>query len=147
MAKKNELTTTTSTAIFADPFTTQFSSFIPEDMAAKAKLFNAINAPDKRLTDMINKDIAVKDVILVKVKLADEREPGDDAEPNERDGVRTILIDEDGVSYSATSNGIFNSVQLIRNVFGTLHFEEPLTVTINQVSAKRGKTLTLAVKG
>lgn len=145
MSKDNQLAAVNSTAIFPTPFDTQFSSFSPDDRAGKIKLFNAINSPDHRLSDMINKPILIKDVVLVKVEMTDEREPGDDTAPEKREGVRTIIIDENGESYSATSNGIFNSIQIISNVFGTLHFDEPLEVMVSQVKVKRGSTLKLTI--
>lgn len=128
-----------------------YCSFKPDEFDAKIKLYNAINNPDRRVADCINKEIKLRDVVIKAVKLSEERNRNDNwTEVNdgkERDGFRVILIDDEGVSYSATSAGIYNSVATIRSVFGQLHFDTPLTVQVNQVKTKNGNTLTLRVVG
>lgn len=129
-----------------------FCSFKPDTMDGKVKLFNAINNPDKRIGDCINKEIVVKDVIVKAVKLAEDRNKTPTSgvwvdENGERNGYRVVFIDMDGISYTATSNGIYNSVSTLRAVFGELHFETGLRVEVNQVSTKNGNTLTLKVLG
>lgn len=128
-----------------------YCSFKPDEFDAKIKLYNAINNPDRRVADCINKEIRLRDVVIKAVKLSEERNRNDNwTEVNdgkERDGFRVILIDDEGVSYSATSAGIYNSVATIRSVFGQLHFDTPLTVQVNQVKTKNGNTLTLRVVG
>lgn len=44
--------------------TNQFVSFRAEDMKSKVRLFNAMNQPKYKVSDMINKKIKLKDVIL-----------------------------------------------------------------------------------
>lgn len=128
-----------------------FCSFKPDSMEGKVRLYNAINNPDMRIADCINKTIKVRDCVIKAVKLSEERGNAanwtDDTPGKERDGFRVILIDENGTSYNATSAGIYNSVATIRSVFGQLHFDEPLTVEVNQVKTKNGNTLTLKVIG
>lgn len=128
-----------------------FCSFQPDSMEGKVRLYNAINNPDKRIADCINKVIKVRDCVIKAVKLSEERNNAhnwtDETSGKDRDGFRVILIDEDGVSYNATSAGIYNSVSTIRSVFGQLHFDEALTVEVNQVKTKNGNTLTLKVVG
>lgn len=143
---------TTAICIFNDTkIGDTYCSFKPDEFDAKIKLYNAINNPDKRVADCINKDIQLRDVVIKAVKLSEERNRTDNwtdvSEAKERDGFRVILIDDDGVSYSATSAGIYNSVATIRSVFGQLHFDTPLTVQVNQVKTKNGNTLTLRVVG
>ncbi len=128
-----------------------FCSFQPDSMEGKVRLYNAINNPDMRIADCINKTIKIRDCVIKAVKLSEERNNAsnwtDDTPGKERDGFRVILIDDNGVSYNATSAGIYNSVATIRSVFGKLHFDEPLTVEVNQVKTKNGNTLTLKVIG
>lgn len=128
-----------------------FCSFKPDSMEGKVRLYNAINNPDMRIADCINKTIKIRDCVIKAVKLSEERinaaNWSDDTPGKERDGFRVILIDENGTSYNATSAGIYNSVATIRSVFGQLHFDEPLTVEVNQVKTKNGNTLTLKVIG
>lgn len=145
-------TMTTALCVFNDTkIGDTYCSFKPDDFDAKIKLYNAINNPDKRVADCINEQIKVRDVVIKAVKLSEERNNAnnwtDETPAKERDGFRVILIDEEGTSYSATSAGIYNSVATIRSVFGQLHFDDPLTVKVNQVKTKNGNTLTLRVVG
>lgn len=148
---------TTKNAIFGDPkYPQQYTSFKPDTMEGKMKLYNAINSPEKRIADFINTPIYVKDVVVMAVELTDKfvtndangpwEEEDNNSNRNVRHGFRVILIDTDDVAYTATSNGIYNSVKVLLNVFGTLHFEEGLKMIVKQVQAKNGNTLTLSLK-
>ena len=116
-----------------------FCSFTPETMDDRIKLYNAINSPEYRVADMINKPIYMVDAILVQCELVDENTG--EVYP----AVRSIIIDAEGKTYVATATGIRSSLANIFSVFHTLHFDEPLKVTVQQVHVKRGNTLTLTV--
>lgn len=118
--------------------TNQFVSFRAEDMKSKVRLFNALNQPKYKVSDMINKKIKLKDVILMNVTM--------EGEGGEQDtGIRSVLIDADGNAYNATSNGIFSSLTNLYMIFGTLHFEDPLEIMISQIPTKRGSTLSITL--
>lgn len=137
--------------IFGDQkYGDQFASFSPDDMAGKRKLYSAINAPDSRIVDHINQVIRLTDVVISRVEIAEKMVKNtpfndDDIGVNKRGAFRVILIDAGGHSYVATSNGIYNSICTLRNVFGTLHFDEPMELMVKQISTKNGNTLTLAL--
>lgn len=118
--------------------TNQFVSFRAEDMKSKVRLFNAMNQPKYKVSDMINKKIKLKDVILMNVTME-----GEDGEQDT--GIRSVLIDADGNAYNATSNGIFSSLTNLYMIFGTLHFEDPLEILISQIPTKRGSTLSITL--
>lgn len=118
--------------------TNQFVSFHAEDMKSKVRLFNAMNQPKYKVSDMINKKIKLKDVILMNVTME-----GEDGEQDT--GIRSVLIDADGNAYNATSNGIFSSLTNLYMIFGTLHFEDPLEILISQIPTKRGSTLSITL--
>lgn len=118
--------------------TNQFVSFRAEDVKSKVRLFNAMNQPKYKVSDMINKKIKLKDVILMNVTME-----GEDGEQDT--GIRSVLIDADGNAYNATSNGIFSSLTNLYMIFGTLHFEEPLEILISQIPTKRGSTLSITL--
>lgn len=142
-------------AIFGDPsIGDQFLSFNPESFEERVRMFNAINSPDKKLSDMINTPISVKDMIITKVKLTPRNNPmikdnppegfvPENERTEEEDGFRVIMLDTEGVSYTATSRGIYNSICNLRAVFGTLHFEDGLRMVVKQISTKNGNTLTI----
>lgn len=145
--------TASPVCVFNDPeLGQQFVSFVPDTMEAKVTLYNAINTPDERLSSHINKEIALVDVIVCYVRLSDRNDDIDDdkeknpfVEAAPRYGYRTIIIDDNGISYTATSSGIYNSIQTLRTVFGTLHFDEPLKVVVRQIAVKNGNTLSLQI--
>lgn len=152
---KNTNETTQALSVFNDPkIGAQFSSFSPEDISGKMKLYNAINSPDERIADFINTPIMIRDVVVSKVTLAEKVSDKDDKNPWEdeaavseksREGFRVVLIDTDEKSYTATSTGIYNSVCTLRAIFGTLHFESGLKAVVKQVKTKNGNTLTLTL--
>lgn len=126
-----------------------YMSFNATTQDEKIRLYNAINVPDYKLSDFINRDINVRDVIIMGVEINREANPFDksdgDAVDERRKANRVILIDMDGKSYAATSDGISNAVRTLMSVFGSLHFEDGLTVTVKQVNVKRGSLLTLSL--
>lgn len=118
-----------------------YISFPMTDPASRIAAYNAINNPDAKVADMINKTIALKDVVMIPVTLVND-ETGE-----VENAMRSILVDADGTTYTATATGIFNSLKNIYLIFGTLHFDNPVTVEVNQVATKRGNTLTLKLIG
>ena len=138
---ENAMTTTNDKMLDFNAFnreTNQFVSFRAEDMKSKVRLFNAMNQPKYKVSDMINKKIKLKDVILMNVTME-----GEDGEQDT--GIRSVLIDVDGNAYNATSNGIFSSLTNLYMIFGTLHFEDPLEIMISQIPTKRGSTLSITL--
>jgi hypothetical protein len=138
---ENDMSTTNDKMLDFNAFnreTNQFVSFRAEDMKSKVRLFNAMNQPKYKVSDMINKKIKLKDVILMNVTME-----GEDGEQDT--GIRSVLIDADGNAYNATSNGIFSSLTNLYMIFGTLHFEDPLEILISQIPTKRGSTLSITL--
>lgn len=137
-----------SVAIFNDPsIGDMYATFSPDDTEGKMRLYNAINAPDSRLADFINTPILLRDVVITKVKLTERINKSDNwaDEAGDREGFRVILIDTEDKSYTATSTGIYNSICTLKNVFGTLHFDEGLKMVVKQIKTKNGNTLTLSL--
>lgn len=139
----------TAMKIFNNPaFGSQFTSFDAKSVEEKKHLYNVINNPDNRLSDFINREIDLRDVVINSVVLtADKSENAPEGwkpQADDQAAFRVILIDKTGVSYTATSSGIYNSVKNIFNIFGTLHFDDEMKMTVKQVATKNGRTLTLA---
>ena len=141
MAENTSLQTMTGAnapaAFMEEAMADTYISFSMDTPTAKMSAYNAINNPDAKVSDMINKTINLVDVVMIPVNLTSD-ETGES-----ENAMRSILIDADGTTYTATATGIFNSLRNIYLIFGSLHFEEPLTVEVNQVATKRGNTLTL----
>lgn len=111
----------------------------PKDRAASAKVFNAMNSPEHRVSDFINKEIAVRDVLVSICEVANE-ETGEISQ-----APRVVLIDEDGKAYQCVSNGMFNAVSNAIKVFGAPTWEPPLNVKIRQQAVGKGSMLTFDV--
>lgn len=99
---------------------------------SKVKIYNAINATDKKLADHIGEVIEIVDVVAHPVELTHEV-TGEVVKT-----VRTVLIDKDGVSYTAVSGGILNSLQKLFMIFGQPHWDEPVKVKVKQVGTRNG---------
>ena len=121
----------------------------------KKMIYNAMNNPTDSISDLINKEIKIKDIVMEEIELTETDDNGDpifdgdtgEIIENKLVAVRTILIDDEGNSHQAVSKGIFNSIKQIINIFGAPKtWEEPLTVTVLQVKVKKGSMLTLDIK-
>lgn len=128
-----------------------YCSIQATDKASKAKVFNAMNNPDHRVGDYINKQIRLKDV-LAEVITMDEKDENDQpvidpetGEPKRTQAIRVVLFDDKGESYQAVSTGVYNAVKKLMMVFGTPTWDDPITVEVKQVSLGKNQMLTLNV--
>lgn len=135
----NEIMTMNDNGMIANLTTAKqcFSSLTADTRAEKTKLYRAMNNPDKRLGDCINMKINVKDV-YVEIVQCTQRETGE-----VKDCPRTVVIDDNGISYQAVSLGIFSSLSKLFQLFGMPTWEEPIPVIVKQVSKGDRKMLTL----
>lgn len=136
----NDLTTMEIDGLVADLTTrqTSFCSLVATTPEEKAQLFNLMNAPQHRLSDMINMTIEVTDIFVETVQCAN------------KDGEiiltpRIVLIDKNGEGYQCVSMGIYGALKKLFSIYGTPHWEEPLPLTVKQVTKGDYKILTLAV--
>lgn len=117
-----------------------YYSIVPETREEKVMVYNAINNPDARLSDQINKTIKVKDVLIEVIELVSE-------ETGELNKVpRIVVLDDKGKSYQAVSVGIFSALKRIINLFGEPTWEEPVVMEVKQITSKDRKMLTLELK-
>ena len=105
----------------------------------KLLLYKAMNNPDKRIGDCINMEIRIKDVFCEIAQLVNKDTGETKCVP------RTVLIDDNGVSYQAISKGIFTAVSKLFQVFGTPTWNDPITVKVRQISKGDRNILTLDV--
>lgn len=118
-----------------------FCSVQGGDRKAKAMVYNAMNNPKHRLGDCINKKLKIKDVLAEIIELENEETGEMQSAP------RVVLIDENGESYQAVSNGIFNAVKKAIAVFGAPTWDEPLEILVKQISFGKNQMLTFDVVG
>ncbi len=118
--------------------------------AEKARLYNAMNNPEHRIGDCINKDLYIKDLVaeMISVPKTDENDNPvlDENGEQVKDMVpRIVLIDDKGEAYQAVSTGIFNATKKAIAVFGAPTWDEPLHIMVKQVSLGTNKMLTFDV--
>lgn len=118
-----------------------FVSFAPETKEEKTLLFNALNKPEYRISDLINQTIAIKNFIVETVVMTSE-ETGEVEEVP-----RIVIIDTEGHTYVAVSKGIFNALKNLIATFGMPgNWDEPLVVKVKQVAVKAGSMLTFELQ-
>lgn len=118
---------------------TQFCSMTATTDEEKAKLFNAMNNPEKRLADCINMKIKAKDLYIEVVNCTNEETGEVTACP------RIVIIDDKGVAYQAVSIGIYSALKKVIQVFGAPTWVKPVTLEVKQVTKGNRKMLTLNV--
>lgn len=120
---------------------TSYCSFTANSKAEKIKLFKAMSAADKKLSDCINSTIEVKDVFMEIVNMTNTETGEVTPTP------RIVLFDKDGTSYSCVSFGIMNSLKRLFVVFGEPTWEDGLKMKVVQISNKDRKMLSLEIVG
>lgn len=117
-----------------------FCSMQANTQKEKATLFRAMNNPEKRIGDCINMQIKIKDVFCETVTCNNEQTGDTDYVP------RVVLIDDKGVAYQAVSMGVFSALKKLIQVFGPPTWEEPIPVTVKQISKGSRQLLTFDVQ-
>lgn len=129
----------------ADPGQSQMYCSIKDDgtMESKARIFNSINSPDKRISDCIGETISLANIVAHPIQLVDENS-GELVET-----MRMVLVDDKGTSYEAVSTGIVNAVARILQIFGQPEtWNGPIKVKPVQKGTRNGnnKVTTLKVE-
>lgn len=118
---------------------TQFCSMKAETPEEKARLFNSMNNPDKRLADFINKVIPAKDLYIEVVNCTNQETGEVTACP------RIVIIDDKGTSYQCVSVGIFSALKKCIQIYGAPTWETPVKLEVVQITKGNRKMLTLNV--
>lgn len=116
----------------------QFYCSIKDDGSRKTKvaIFNAVNGADESIADHIGEIIEVVNVVAHPVQLLDE------VTGEVVNALRTVLIDKNGKSYTAVSQGITSALSKIFSIVGTPENgaweKEPVKMKIRQVKTRNG---------
>lgn len=126
-----------------------YRSFDVVSKEDKIKLFKVMNGEGKKIKECVNSVIEISDIYCDVAVL--KRRQADGSEIEEK-APRIVIIDKDGVTYTAISKGIFNSVRQIVGIFGDCcDWTEPVKAKVVLKSrTKDGQTyniLTLDVIG
>lgn len=121
-----------------------WSTFLPETPAEKAQLFRALESSDEKISDYINKDITIANIVFSTVEVTSVNAEDIDPETGEVKMIerpKTVIIDDKGKTYSSVASGIFSSMKNLLAVFGLPDtWGKPMTVTIRLVKTKKGQT-------
>lgn len=119
-----------------------YCSIVPTgDRTNDAKIFAALNNPEYRIADYINKKIAVENFLIEIQEILNDETGEIERAP------RVVLIDEKGKAYQSVSVGMLNAVKNAVQVFGMAPWEPALQVEIKQRPTKSGSMLTFDVVG
>ena len=116
----------------------QFYCSIKDDGTRKTKvaIFNAVNGADESIADHIGEVLEVVNVVAHPVQLADE------VTGEVVNALRTVLIDKNGKTYTAVSQGITSALSKIFSIVGTPEDaaweKEPVKMKIRQVKTRNG---------
>lgn len=117
-----------------------FCSFTPTTEEERKALFNAMNSPEYRVSNFINKRIALTDVFVETVPCTN-KETGEVT-----DNPRVVLFDDKGHTYQCVSYGVYSAVKKLFSCYGMpATWENPVTVEVKQVNKGDRSLLTLEV--
>lgn len=115
-----------------------FYSSITDDGTRKSKIaiFNAVNGADESVADHIGEVLDIVNVVAHPVELTDE-ETGEII-----NCLRTVLVDKNGKTYTAVSQGITSALAKVFTIVGTpdggAWEKEPVRMKIKQVKTRNG---------
>lgn len=118
---------------------TSFSSIKPTDKASRIAVYNLTQDRSERLSEHVNEEIPVSDIICQTVTVTSDNGVQSTAP-------RIILITPDLKGYHCVSNGIYNSIGKLFEIFGTPHWEEPIIVVPKLIKKGKNQILTLSLK-
>lgn len=127
-------------AIFNQSSTPMYTSMKCDTPEEKKTFFNAMSAPDYRLSDFINKEIAIKDVFFEYVDVTNEATGESYSAP------RIVLTDVKGKTYTCVSVGIMSAIKRLFMVYGAPTWEDGIVVEVKQVSKGKYNMLAIVVK-
>ena len=112
-----------------------FCTIDPQTDEEKAMVYNMANSMSGKLSDMINKVINLR---AVYVELTD----GVNSDTGEAwRAPRCVLLDDNGKTYTATSNGLFRALQKLLAIYGPGPWDKPLAVEVKQVDTSTGRRI------
>ena len=116
--------------------TVSYCSFVPTTQREKAQLYNATNNTSKRVKDLVNTEINLRNVYVEVVNCTDSITGEVIKCP------RIVLIDDENTGYVCVSVGIFSALKKLFTIFGEPStWEEPVKIRFRQVSTSNNKSV------
>lgn len=116
-----------------------YSSIQPTDTQSRITVYNLTQDKAQRLSDMVGQEIPISDVICQTVTVRNENGISTEAP-------RIILVTPDLQGYACVSNGIYNSIGKLFEIFGMPHWDEPIVVVPKLIKRGKNQILTLTLK-
>lgn len=115
----------------------QFCSMVPKNEDEEIVLFNAMNNPEERIGDCINKVLNVRHVYCEVVTCINRETGESNLCP------RVVLIDDKGKGYQAVSLGVFSALKKIFSIKGNpATWKKPVKLEVKQITKGDRKLLT-----
>lgn len=124
-----------------------YTSLNPENEKEEQILFNASANSDTSVGEMINRTINLRHVFceMVEIKPKLDKETGEMSEGGIQP--RTVLIDENGKSYSTISMGIFTALKKLFAIKGTPDtWDKPVPIEIIQKNIGKNRLFSFILK-
>ena len=129
-----------SISALENPTTNFFCSIVDDGTRkSKADIYNALSGEGKPLVDLVGETLAIVDVVAHEIVLHDE-------DKGDIHTVRVVLVDKDGNTYNAVSEGVMSSLQKIFAIVGNPSWkDDPLLIKPRLVTTRNkvNKVLTL----
>lgn len=109
-----------------------YCSFNAETPEGKIALYTAMNNPTFSVEEKLNCTILLQDVYAEAVQFVNEKSG------EVTDGVRIVLIDNEGNSYGCCSKGIFSAIKKLIQVYGAPTWVGGIPVQPYQTSTRNG---------
>lgn len=135
---------------YIDQFKSQtlsYTSMKAETEVEKKALFNLMNSPQDRLSDMIGKTINVQHIYIEIVELEKKDDSGnavlENGKPVIQKAPRIVLIDKDGKGYQCVSVGILGAIKKLQSLYGPMPWDKGIKLAVKQINKGNRRILTL----
>lgn len=95
-------------------------------------MYNALSSPDNIISENVGEKLIIKDIAAFPVNFIDD-------DGHKVQLLRTILIDDKGKTWAATSAGIANSVTKLFAIYGMPTWQNGISVQIKQVKSRNSE--------
>lgn len=108
--------------------------------------YNAVENPDHKLSEFINKKITFSNVSMEMSQVQARDDAGNPIPDTFNPAVKTVLVTPDGKGIISTSMGVARALYSMFQIFGTPDtWDEPMTCIVKQVEIGKNRTFKLEV--
>ena len=124
----------------------EYTSMQIASMEDKKKFYNAIENPEYKLSEFINKEIVIDDVSMVASQVQERDDAGNPIPDHYSDTIKTVIVTPEGDGIISTSMGLARALVSMFRIFGTPDtWDQPLRCVVKQVDVGKNRTFKLEV--